>query len=93
MKVPLESRMRGNVPVRFGGGRLETCLVRGNAPTAYPIEEVTGSSPVAPTIQIFCLTLQKNLVRKSPSRPRGGMKRRSLAGGGRWNSYNRAKEA
>ena len=40
--------MRGNVPVRFGGGRLETYLARGNAPTAYPIEEVTGSSPVAP---------------------------------------------
>lgn len=41
--------MRGNVPVRFGGGRLETYSIR-NAPTVYPIEEATGSSPVAPIV-------------------------------------------
>ncbi len=49
--------MRGNVPVRFGGGRLETCLTIGNAPTAYPIEEVTGSSPVAPIKELARETL------------------------------------
>jgi hypothetical protein len=41
--------MRRKVPVRFGGGRLETCLETGNALAAYPIVEVTDSSSVSPT--------------------------------------------
>src|SRR5205814_8377196 len=56
--VPLESRMRRKVPVRFGGGWLETYHYRrasartnssGNALAIYPIAEVTDSSSVSPT--------------------------------------------
>jgi hypothetical protein len=54
--VPLESRMRGNLHVRFGGGRLETYLEIGNALTAYPMEDVAGSNPVSRSIAPFKAT-------------------------------------
>jgi hypothetical protein len=50
--------MRGNVPVRFGGGRLETCSMR-NALAVYPIEEATGSSPVAPMFTMGSTFMQR----------------------------------
>ena len=36
---------------------METCPASGNAPSVYLIEEATGSSPVAPTIHFYCLTI------------------------------------
>jgi hypothetical protein len=43
--------MRGNLHVRFGGGRLETYLPQGsNALAVYPIQGVAGSNPAGRAI-------------------------------------------
>ena len=36
---PLESRMLGNLHVRFGGGRMEKGVIRRTSPAAYPTPE------------------------------------------------------